>query len=289
MILGGDMRPVVANMERNFNEGNFNAKSFDGDPVVDKDKMLNIVREHLAYRKTFGYKFKNFWARALVRTASRCVINRETTYRGLEKLDAVKNTGAFVTSNHFSQLENTGIFLAMHKAHKKTYVISQDTNLEMKGWVGFILRYYDTIPITKDHDYLSNDLPQVMDEIVNKEKNCILIYPEAELWFNYRRPRPFKHGTYDFAVRHNVPVISCFTETIDTGKPEKHHDQFNQVRYVVHVLDVIYPDTALSAAEASEKMRQRDYELKVQAFERIYNRKIDEPFDARKDIAGWRL
>ncbi|MFD0705218.1 lysophospholipid acyltransferase family protein [Alloscardovia venturai] len=289
MIIGGDMRPVVANMERNFKNGNLNAKSFEGDPVVEKKKMLHIVREHLAYRNTAGYAFKNFWARALVRTASRYVINRTTQYVGLEKLDGIKDTGAFITSNHFNQLENTGIFAAMRKAHKNTYVISQDTNLEMKGWIGFILKYYDTIPITKDHEYLSVDLPRVMDKILNKDKDCILIYPEAELWFNYRRPRPFKHGAYDFAVQHHVPVVSCFTEIIDTGVPEKHHDQFNQVKYVVHILDVIYPDESLPPHDASEKMRETDYALKVKAFENIYHRSIDEPFDAHKDIAGWRL
>ena len=38
----------------------------------------------------------------------------------------------------------------------------------------------------------------------------VLIYPEQEMWFNYRKPRPPKRGSYFYAAEAEVPIILVF-------------------------------------------------------------------------------
>ena len=103
------------------------------------------------------------------------------------------------------------------------------------------------------------------------------------MWNNYRKPRPCKRGAYQFASEANVPVISLFTELVDTGISDDKN--FNKLKYVVHILDIIKPDENLSIRQNSIEMSKKDYELKVKAYEKAYNKKLDYTFDY-SDIAG---
>ena len=81
----------------------------------------------------------------------------------------------------------------------------------------------------------------------------------------------------------NKPIISCFVEIIDTEQSD--NDEFNQVRYIVHVLKPIYPDPNKSVKENSKIMSEIDYKQKVEAYEKAYNIKLDYEFSL-SDIAG---
>ena len=81
-----------------------------------------------------------------------------------------------------------------------------------------------------------------------------MIYPEQEMWFNYRKPRYLKPGAYYYASKYNVPIISCFIEIIDK--------------------------------ENAAWMSERDYSQKKEAYEKAYNKKLDYKFED-DDIAGW--
>lgn len=288
MILGApDKTPVIDNIQINVAEGRLNDKVEVNDPVVaTKKSRVDLVERQLRYMRTTRYALKNLLARRFV-TVYEEWLNRHTKYVGLDKIRNI-STGAIVTSNHFNHLENMTVFTAMRKAgHRRTYVVSEDTNLDMGGYIGFFMRNFDTIPITKDHHYLSTEFPAIIDQLLAKGR-FILIYPEEQMWFNYRRPRTEKHGAFDFAAAAGVPVIPCFVEMVDTGKPEKHNDEFNVVDYVMHILDPVYPDPKLGVEENSRRMRAIDHREKVEAYESIYGRKIDEPF-GQEDIAGYRL
>ena len=65
---------------------------------------------------------------------------------------------------------------------------------------------------------MKHDFSDILEEKLNK-KQFILIYPEQEMWFNYKKPRPPKPGAYYYAAKNNVQIISCFVEMIDTHKP----------------------------------------------------------------------
>lgn len=288
MILGDPNKtPVIDNIQINFAEGRFNDKVEVNDPVVaSKKSRVDLVERHLRYMRTTRYAFKNLVARKFV-TVYEEWLNRHTQYVGLEKIRNI-STGAIVTSNHFNHLENMTVFTAMRRAgHRRTYAVSEDTNLDMGGFIGFFMRNFDTIPITKDHHYLSTEFPAIIDQLLAKGR-FILIYPEEQMWFNYRRPRPEKHGAFDFAAAAGVPVIPCFVEMVDTGKPEPKNEQFTIVHYIMHILDPIYPDPNLSVEENSKRMRAIDHQEKVDAYQTIYGRKIDAPF-SQEDIAGYQL
>ncbi len=110
-----------------------------------------------------------------------------------------------------------------------------------------------------------------------------MIYPEQEMWFNYRKPRPPKRGAYYYAALHHVPVISCFIEIIDLEDME--NEDFCKTKYVVHILPPIYPDMSKNVRENSQMMMETDYKQKMQAFEQAYHKKLSYDFE-KEDIAG---
>lgn len=171
------------------------------------------------------------------------------------------------------------------KYHKRLYFLIEDTNLKLPNWLGFLMRNIDSVPVTASIEYLGRDLPRHLKQILI-QNNWIVIYPEQELWQNYRKPRPLQKGAYYYAAKMNVPIISCFVEIRDTKKREKLHPEFNKTRWILHVLPTIYPNPQLSASENAQKMREIDYRQKVQAYEKAYHKKLDYKF-TDWDIAGY--
>ena len=114
--------------------------------------------------------------------------------------------------------------------------VSQDTNFAMKGFLGFLMRYADEIPVSKDKDYMERHFYRTLNNLLVNKKEYILIYPEQEMWFNYRKPRPPKRGAYFYAAKFNVPIISCFVEMKDMDKDDT--EEFKRVKYVLHILDL---------------------------------------------------
>ena len=191
-----------------------------------------------------------------------------------------------ITSNHFSPVENTVIrHLTNTLGRRRLNIISQTTNFAMPGVIGFLMNYADTIPISTEPRYLARDFLSVLKEKLVLRKEAVLLYPEQEMWFNYRKPRPPKGGAYFFAAKLNVPIISCFVEIVDTPKDDT--PEFRQVKYILHVLDVLLPDAEKSVRENTEILSERDYALKKACYETVYGKKLTYTFE-NSDIAGWK-
>ncbi len=282
MIIGADRLKVIDNIKSNIARGELNGKAELGDPVLSLEESKKITNGFMAKRNSASYKFKSFIARIIAHTAG-ALINKNTEVVG--EID--KNVlcgGAIITSNHFSPIENTVIRqYALKNGVRRMNVITQVTNLAMKGIIGFLMNYADTIPISTDHRYLAKDLVNIIDE-KTKKKELVLIYPEQEMWFNYRKPRPHREGAYHFAAKLSLPVISCFVEIIDEDKLDT--IDFYKVRYRLHILGVIYPDKSKTVKENRLELCEKDYQLKKEAYERIYNKKLDYKFES-SDIGGW--
>lgn len=282
MIIGDNREAVIENIKNNAESGNFYAKAELNDPVLTVKETKEITDIYLKRLKTFDFKIKTFFARIIVNIVT-SFINRETEIIGAEKLPCNLN-GAIITSNHFGPLENTVIrHLVKKYGNGKIKIISQASNFAMKGFIGYIMNYADTVPISEEPRYLARDFINLLKDYLAKG-NSVLIYPEQEMWFNYRKPRPPKRGAYLFAAKLNVPIVSCFVEIIDTEKRDT--DKFLKVKYRLHILDVIYSDTTKTTREISEEMAEKDYMLKKSAYEKIYNKKLDYTFE-KSDIAGW--
>lgn len=282
MIIGDQREAVISNIAAAAAAEEFHRKVEVSDPELTEEQSRRIVADWLANRNSAAYKSKAWAARRLANLGTR-LINRDTEIVGLEKLEAVTG-GAILTCNHFSPLDNTVVRHLTRKLGKKRInIISQLTNFAMPGVIGFLMNYADTIPLGDEPQYLLKTLPGILEELVEKDE-WVLIYPEKEMWFNYRKPRPLLRGAYHFAAKLGKPVVSCFIEMRDSE--EMDNEQFHKVQYVLHILDVLQPDTEKSVRESSIDLCARDTALKTAAYERIYGKKLSYDFESA-DIAGW--
>lgn len=284
MIFGDNRRAVIENIRTCAEKGDFHSKVELGDPVLSAEQNRNITDAYLENRKRLTFKLKTAIAVTMAQIATR-MINKNTEIVGLEKIPQNLG-GVLITSNHFSPVENTVIrHLTNTLGRRRLNIISQTTNFAMPGVIGFLMNYADTIPISTEPRYLARDFLSVLKEKLVLRKEAVLLYPEQEMWFNYRKPRPPKGGAYFFAAKLNVPIISCFVEIVDTPKDDT--PEFRQVKYILHVLDVLLPDAEKSVRENTEILSERDYALKKACYETVYGKKLTYTFE-NSDIAGWK-
>ncbi|MBR7071955.1 MAG: 1-acyl-sn-glycerol-3-phosphate acyltransferase [Clostridia bacterium] len=284
MIMGKNRPAVIQNIKLSAENGQFHNKVELNDPVLTAEESRKITESFMENRNSWTYKIKKKCCVALVKTATR-VINKNTEIVGLEKIPKDLG-GVLITSNHFSPLENTVIRHLTNTLHRKDLgIISQTSNFAMNGIIGFLMNFADTIPISTDPRYLARDFLSLLKERLIEKKHAILLYPEQEMWFNYRKPRPPKNGAYFFAAKLKVPIISCFVEIVDLDEDDT--EEFKKVKYVLHVLDVLYPDPEKTVRENTEELGNADYALKKSCYETVYGKELTYDFDST-DIAGWK-
>lgn len=285
MIIGGSKKEVIKNIETNINNNELNKKVEVGDPNLTEEEESKYINKFYQNQKSPIYFIKNKIANKTVKKIAK-EIYPNINIIGLEKLDYVDLTnGAIITSNHFNPLDSYNIRkIVEEKLHKKLYIVVQDTNLAMPGALGFLFNNIEVIPLSKSPNYIIKKFMPELKKILSKG-NFVLIYPEEEMWFNYKLPRPCKRGAYQFAHELDVPVISCFVKMTDTNITD--NNEFNIVKYDVFINKVIYPEKNESIKSDSRKMAEVDYETRKKAYEDAYNKELKYEFDI-KDIAGWK-
>lgn len=284
MIIGANRIAVIENIKTFAESGQFHNKVEITDPVLTAEQNKMITDSFLENRTHLSYKIKSKVAICLAKNAAK-IINKNTKIIGMEKIPS-NLEGVLITSNHFGPLENTVIRHLTNKLGRKNLgIISQTTNFAMTGWMGYIMNYADTIPISQEPHYLAKGFFAVLKERLVEKKDAVLLYPEQEMWFNYRKPRPPKNGAYLFAAKLNVPIISCFVEITDLDEDDT--KEFKKVQYTLHILDVLYPDPTKTVRENTEFMSEKDYTLKKECYETVYGKKLTYDFD-KSDIAGWK-
>ncbi|MBD8922718.1 1-acyl-sn-glycerol-3-phosphate acyltransferase [bacterium] len=285
MIIGGSKKEVIKNIETNINNNELNKKVEVGDPNLTEEEKTKYINKFYQNQKSPIYFIKNKIANKTVKKIAK-EIYPNINIIGLEKLNYVDLTnGAIITSNHFNPLDSYNIRkIVEEKLHKKLYIVVQDTNLAMPGALGFLFNNIEVIPLSKSPNYIIKKFMPELKKILTKG-NFVLIYPEEEMWFNYKLPRPCKRGAYQFAHELDVPVISCFVKMTDTNITD--NNEFNIVKYDVFINKVIYPEKNESIKSDSRKMAEVDYETRKKAYEDAYNKELKYEFDI-KDIAGWK-
>lgn len=274
-------RQVVANIREQVAAQRFNEPVEPGDARLDGAQIRALLRREIAMRERLPYKVKNMVARVLAKYGT-VDFTRGMTIEGIEKMADIHG-GAIITNNHFAPFDSSIIRMLNRRVRsKKMFTVSKDINFAATGLFGFILRYTDLIPVSQDTGYMLETFEPMLREVL-ESGHLVLIYPEQEMWWNYRKPRPLKRGSYLYAAKMKVPVIPCFTEMRE--REETAGDGSRKLRFILHVLDPIYPDPALSDKENSIRMMENDYSQKVTAYERVYGKKLDYTFSAW-DIAG---
>lgn len=285
MIIGGSKRKVIENIKINLENNELNKKVELSDPILSDEEHINNLKKFYKNKKKPSYLIKNKIANNTVKKISKIMYPRIE----IKNLDKLKYTdlanGAIITSNHFNPLDSYNIRKIVEKNLKrKLYIVVQDTNLAMPGFLGFLFNNIDVIPLSKSPNYIIKTFIPELKKVLSKG-NIVLIYPEEEMWFNYRLPRPCKRGAYQFAHELDVPIISCFVKMEDTN--ESDNDEFNLLNYEVIINRVIYPESNESIKSDSIKMANMDYEARKKAYEDAYQKELKYEFDI-KDIAGWK-
>ena len=182
---------------------------------------------------------------------------------GEENLSALKE-GAVLTCNHFSPFDNYVLFHCIRKHLPKKYlykVIREGNYTGFKGLYGLFFRHCNTLPLSSNRRTMMNFTKSV--NTLLKSGETILIYPEQEMWWNYKKPRPFKIGAFKIAKKAGVPILPAFITMQDDGRLDG--DGYPLQRHTVHILPAVYPD-GLTA----EEMMERTYEACKQKYEEVY-------------------
>ena len=273
---------AIENIRRAALEGRFNDKTEPFDPQISPQALKADILGYVSRLDSPVQKLKTAVARAVVRSWVRKWSEPVNEITGIRNLLTVQGP-AFLTSNHFNPFDN-GVHrtLSSRTGRDRLVAISQGTNFVMPGLNGFILRNIDVIPLIQDPSYMNGAFRTLMQRNLDRNR-FILIYPEQEMWFNYRKPRPGKRGAFLFAAEYGVPVVPTFVEMVDL--PEVVAPGFHDVKLILHVLPPIFPDPERSARENSFIMCQADYDAKVRCYEQCYGRPLTYEF-SKEDIAG---
>lgn len=187
---------------------------------------------------------------------------------GLEHLRGVKG-GAVITCNHFHPMDSFIMQRVFDRSHHKGRlyrVIREGNYTSFPGFYGFLMRNCNTLPLSANMNVMKKFLRAT--ERALGEGNCILVYAEQSMWWNYRKPKPMKTGAFDMAVKNRVPVIPCFITMEDTDKIGS--DGFPVQAYTPHLGAPIYPDETLPRPAAREKLRREAEAFSRETYERVY-------------------
>ena len=195
-------------------------------------------------------------------------------YKGIENFRNL-HSGAIITCNHFHALDSFAIhmtyFQSHHKRRRFLRVIKEGNYTSFKGFYGYLMRNADTLPLSSNMQTMKKFMRGV--NVLLKNGNFILVYPEQSMWWNYRKPKPFKKGAFTFAVHANVPVLPVFitmedTDVLDDGG-------YPVQAYTVHVCPPIYPDPNLSKNENINKLMEENFEAWKKIYEETYGKKLE--------------
>ena len=186
--------------------------------------------------------------------------------------EALKN-GTIITCNHFSPFDNYIVFHCIRKYLPKKYlykIIREGNYTNFPGLYGFFFKHCNTLPLSSNIHTMKLFLYAVKKLL--KDGESILIYPEQALWWNYRKPRPFKIGAFKLAFKNNVPILPLFISMEDDKKLDD--DGYPLQRHTLHVMPLIYPDKSLNEKEGSEKLLNDTYNKYKEKYEEVYKEKL---------------
>ncbi len=239
------------------------------DPVENDPEAPELLPEQVDYLcKKFSSKVKRRIANFLGDHYFLNLIKKDIMVidgvEGEENLSAIKE-GAVVTCNHFSPFDNYIVFHCIRKYLPRKYlykVIREGNYTNFPGLYGFLFRHCNTLPLSRNRRTMINFMTAI--NTLLKRGETVLIYPEQEMWWNYKKPRPYKVGAFKIAHRAGVPVVPTFITMQDD--PERvDADGYPVQRHTVHIMPAIYPE-GLTA----EEMMQKTYEACKAKYEEVY-------------------
>ena len=154
------------------------------------------------------------------------------------------NSGAIITCNHFNAFDSFAIQEAYHASNKwpksKFYrVIKEGNYTSFPGFFGELMRHFYTLPLSSNVKTMVKFTDAT--NTLLKQGNFVLFYPEQAMWWNYKKPRPFKIGGFKMAYKANVPVLPTFI-TMKDDPNRVDENGYPVQRHTLHILSPLYPD-----------------------------------------------
>lgn len=268
-IVSEDRKEVLRKIDEYERKGWFD-KDVENDPPSPELRPENV--DYLG--KKLSSKIKTAIANKMGRKFFEKMIKEGAVVidgmEGGENLRLLKDTGAVITCNHFGIPDNYILYHCIQKSLKKKRlykVIREGNYTGFGGLFGFLFRNCNTLPLSSNRRTMVNFM-SAADTLLRRGE-AVLIYPEQGMWWNYRKPRPFKIGAFKIAARAGVPVLPTFvTMKDDETKLDEHN--YPLQHYTLHVMPPVYPDKTLSEKQAAEKMKEDTFALYKAKYEEVY-------------------
>ncbi len=279
-----DRLVVIKNIKKCVEQNEFNNKVEVGDHIVTEEERKNVVIEFDTLRENKKNIAKRAAARKIANQFTN-IFNKNTEIIGLENVKKL-DCGAIITGNHFNPTDTTAIRHLTNQLDRtsKLDIVIEEENLFLKQF-HILMHYCNTIPLSKSDLYMREKFFPAIEKFL-KKKHWILIFPEEEMWFNYKKPRPEKIGAFHLAVKYNVPIIPTFTAMYERPN-EFDDDGFNKVDFKLYVMEPLYPDMNLPLKQRKLDLMKKDYDIKVKIYEQAYGKELDYKFEDW-DIAGFK-
>ena len=239
------------------------------DPVENDPEAPELLPEQVDYLcKKFSSKVKRRIANFLGDHYFLNLIKKDIMVidgvEGEENLTALKD-GAVVTCNHFSPFDNYIVFHCIRKYLPRKYlykVIREGNYTNFPGLYGFLFRHCNTLPLSRNRRTMINFMTAI--NTLLKRGETVLIYPEQEMWWNYKKPRPYKVGAFKIAQRAGVPVIPTFI-TMQDDPTRVDGDGYPVQRHTLHIMPAIQ-----TKGLTAEEVMQKTYDACKAKYEEIY-------------------
>lgn len=262
-------------------EGKFDIDAEDDPPtIVLTPENIDYLRTSMTskIKRIFANKVGEKFLDDLLRN-NKLIIK---DINGIENLSKVE-TGAIVTCNHFNPfdcftIEKVFRLSGQAKTKRLHKVIREGNYTNFPGFYGFLFRNCDTLPLSSNKRTMV-EFMKAVDTLLQKG-DFILIYPEQSMWWNYRKPKPLKHGAFKMATRNNVPVIPIFITMNDSNIIGD--DGFPIQEYTVNISEPIYPDENLSQRENTEEMLNKNFEVWKNIYEDFYGIPLE--YTTKKEV-----
>ena len=174
-----------------------------------------------------------------------------------------------IVANHASYAD---IFVTPALFHKLPHIFLGKSEILTYPLVKHYFRKYH-VPVFRD-----NKLKAAKSLIHARKKLeqgwTLIIFPEGGIPDNVRPTMiPFKDGAFRFACKNNRPIIPCFI-TMEDSKEHIDGDGYPVQEYTIHIMKPIYKDETLPFKEAVQKMKNQNFEMCKEVYERVYNTKL---------------
>lgn len=246
--------------------------------VEDDPVTKTLMPDQIDYlNKKLTSKIANFFAnKAGTAFYEKLIKNKQfiiKEVKGIENFLAVQG-GAIITCNHFNVCDNYAVWRVIKpymKGKNLWKVIREGNYTNSPPPFGFILRNCNTLPLSSNVETMKKFMTAVNELLKRGEK--ILVYPEQAMWWNYKKPRPFKSGAFRFAATNLVPVIPFFITMEDSDILDP--DGFYVQEYTINIMPAIYPDKDKTRNENMEDLRNKNFEAWKEVYEKTYNTKLE--------------